>query len=68
MIHKTCDELHFEHHKARDIEDVQVKASAYAKKVVPLMDKLRAQVDDIEIITERKHWPCPTYNEILFYS
>jgi glutamine synthetase len=68
MIHKFCDELHAAHHAAREIEDGQKKANEYAKKVVPLMDKLRNQVDEIEIITERKHWPCPTYNEILFYA
>ena len=67
-IHKVCNELHVEHHKARDIEDSQERANAYSKKVIPLMRELRELVDGTEIICERKHWPVPTYNEILFYS
>ena len=67
-IHKLCDLLHQKHHQARDIEDGQKKADMYAEEVIPIMQKLRHWVDSMEIITERKHWPCPTYNEILFYA
>lgn len=67
-IHELCDELHVAHHKARDLEDGAKKAIEYADVVVPLMKDLRYWIDNMEIITERKHWPCPTYNEILFYS
>lgn len=67
-IHKLCDLLHQKHHQARDIEDGQKKADMYAKEVIPIMQELRHWVDSMEIITERKHWPCPTYNEILFYA
>ena len=67
-IHQLCDELHVMHHKTRDIKDAQAKADAYTNNVIPLMKKLRHQVDEIEIITKRNNWPCPTYNEILFYS
>ena len=28
---------------------------------------LRAAVDAMEIITDRDHWPVPTYNDMLFY-
>lgn len=67
-IHKLCDLLHQKHHQARDIEDGQKKADMYAEEVIPIMQELRHWVDSMEIITERKHWPCPTYNEILFYA
>ena len=66
-IHELCDELHRLHHTARAIEDGQEKANMYADEVIPVMTKLRKEVDEMEIITNRKHWPCPTYNEILFY-
>ena len=66
-IHELCDELHRVHHKARDVQDPQDKANMYADEVIPVMTKLRKEVDEMEIVTNRKHWPCPTYNEILFY-
>lgn len=66
-IHKLCDKLHEKHHAARDIEDAQEKANAYANEVVPIMDELRMWVDSMEIITQSSYWPCPTYNELLFY-
>ena len=66
-IHALCDELHVKHHVARDLQDAQEKANAYAEIVIPVMAKLRRWVDAMEIITESEHWPCPTYNEILFY-
>ncbi|MDO4841369.1 MAG: glutamine synthetase III [Phoenicibacter congonensis] len=67
-IHELCDLLHVKHHEARDLEDAQEKADMYADIVIPIMKDLRAQVDELEIITDRKYWPCPTYNEILFYA
>jgi glutamine synthetase len=35
-------------------------------KVIPLMDKLRAVGDDIEVLTPHEIWPLPTYREMLF--
>ena len=55
------------HHQAITIEDQQERANVYAHEIIPIMDKLRHAVDSMEIITDRDHWPVPTYNEILFY-
>lgn len=66
-IYDLVEKLDKLHHSTRDIEDDQKKATAYAEKVIPVMTDLRREVDTMEIITERKNWPCPTYNEILFY-
>ncbi|MGI6105442.1 MAG: glutamine synthetase III [Raoultibacter sp.] len=62
---KTLDELH---QSIRDMEDEQAKAKAYAEQVIPVMDKLRQAIDGLERITDRTHWPLPTYNKILFYA
>jgi glutamine synthetase len=35
-------------------------------KVIPLMTKLRALGDDIEVLTPHEIWPLPTYREMLF--
>ena len=57
-----------EHDAAEAIEDLQEQADAYAQKVIPAMEALRAEVDALECVVERDYWPVPTYNDILFYS
>ncbi|NHM14091.1 glutamine synthetase III family protein [Xiamenia xianingshaonis] len=52
---------------ANAIQDLQERAYAYAERVIPVMDALRAAVDEMEIIVDRAHWPVPTYNAMLFY-
>ena len=34
--------------------------------VLPAMRDLRKAADDLEQITDRKAWPFPTYDELLF--
>lgn len=67
-IRELVAELDEKHHFARNLSDPQEKANMYAHEVVPIMTKLRYVVDSAEIICERSYWPCPTYNEILFYA
>lgn len=65
---KCVRELIAQHDAAETIEDLQEQANAYAEKVIPAMEALRAEVDALECIVERDYWPVPTYNDILFYS
>jgi glutamine synthetase len=68
---KAIDDLLIEldetHHRVRVIADQQECANENASKVVPLMDKLRAEIDALEIVVGADHWPVPSYNDILFY-
>ena len=32
------------------------------------MEAVRAEVDALEILVSAKHWPVPSYNEMLFYA
>lgn len=57
-----------EHDSAEAIEDLQEQAYAYAEKVIPAMDALRAEIDALECVVENDYWPVPTYNDILFYN
>ena len=50
-----------------EIADQQERANEYAHRIIPIMEALRAAVDAMEIVTDRDHWPVPTYNDILFY-
>ena len=55
------------HHAALGLSDQQQRANKYAHEIVPIMEKLRAAVDEMEVVTDRDHWPVPTYNDMLFY-
>ena len=35
-------------------------------RINPAMDELRAPVDKLEVLVERKVWPMPTYGDLLF--
>ncbi len=55
------------HHACVAVEDEQEQANENAHTTLPIMDKLRAAVDAMEIVVDRDRWPVPTYNDILFY-
>ena len=42
------------------------KAYYYRDVIIPLMNRLRENTDNLELITDRSLWPIPTYKELLF--
>ena len=66
-IEEALDALNSAHLANVTIENQQERADDNAHHVLPLMDELRSAVDAMEIVVDDKHWPVPTYNEILFY-
>ena len=42
------------------------RAELYANKVLPVMNKLRAYVDDMETLTATEFWPMPNYGDMMF--
>jgi len=42
------------------------RSSMIRDKVLPAMDELRAPADEAETLTAKKHWPMPTYGDLLF--
>ena len=66
-IYDGLDALRDAHVKAEAIADSQEQANAYAHKVRPAMDALRAAVDAMEPIVASDYWPVPTYDDMLFY-
>ena len=42
------------------------KAFFYRDKIIPLMGSVRKNTDELELITDRKYWPMPSYRELLF--
>ena len=51
-----------ENHQGSEYEH----AKAYRDKVVPAMNKLREQADQLETMTDDDYWPLPKYRELLF--
>jgi len=64
--HKKAEALESEAAKARSISEVPKQAAAFRDKVFPALQKLRADVDELEGIAPRDLWPVPTYSDMLF--
>ncbi len=47
-------------------EEGQERAQFCHDKIVPAMNALRAPVDQMELLVDRKKWPVPTYGDLLF--
>ncbi|MDE2490721.1 MAG: glutamine synthetase III [Elusimicrobia bacterium] len=52
--------------KADALGDVEDKAEAYCGSVKPYFEKIRAQVDALELLLPAASWPVPKYREMLF--
>ena len=52
--------------KAEVIEDVEKRAFAFCDEVKPLFEKIRADVDALELMLPSDLWPVPKYREMLF--
>ena len=75
MLHEIAELLGETYKALKKLSDVHAKAVAmegkeqafYYKDVVKeAMDELRAPVDKLEVLVERKVWPMPTYGDLLF--
>jgi len=51
---------------ANKIEDMREKAMAYHDTVAPKMEKIRYQIDKLELIVSDELWTLPKYRELLF--
>jgi glutamine synthetase len=49
-----------------DIETIEKQAEAYRDKVIPVMNAVRADADELETVVDAEIWPLPTYVEMLF--
>ena len=46
--------------------DSEKRATAFAERVIPVMEKLRALVDEMETLTSAEFWPVPNYGDMMF--
>jgi len=65
-LHKKEAELLDELYAAEEKSDLLKKAHHYKDIVLPTMGQLRQLTDEMELLVSRKHWPLPTYGDLLF--
>ena len=45
----------------------EAKSRYFCDVVIPVMNALRADADELEASTAKSYWPYPTYSDMLFY-
>jgi len=65
-LHKKVTELYDALIEAGEKQDVFEKAGFFKDAVLTKMEELRKLTDELELIVSRKHWPFPTYGDLLF--
>ena len=54
--------IHATKHSANALENAQYERYI----IIPAMAKVREIADDLEMLVDKKHWPFPTYDDLLF--
>ena len=65
-IASASDELSHAIVKAKGISNEEEKSYTIRDNVIPLMQRLRASVDEAETICATSYWPVPVYGDLLF--
>lgn len=65
-IKVSVDELLTKMNHSKKIENSQKRANAYANEVKPIFARLRAYVDELEMMVDDEIWPLAKYRELLF--
>ena len=66
VIKESVDQMVEARKKANAIEEISKQSKVYCEEVVPYFDKIRYQVDKLELLVDNDLWPLPKYREILF--
>ena len=65
-MHKKVTELYSALCEAEEKQDALEKALFFKDAVRTKMEQLRELADELELLVSRKHWPFPTYGDLLF--
>ena len=52
--------------KSKEDNDILTRASFYCDSIFKAMSELRPVIDELETLVAKKHWPFPTYAELLY--
>jgi len=65
-IYNKLQKLEKELMSAKDVEEADKAAAFYKDKVIPAMNELRANVDEMEGLIPSSEWPVPSYGDLLY--
>jgi len=65
-LHKKEAELLHELYQGEEKANLLEKAYHYKDVVLSKMGEIRQLTDEMELMVSRKHWPLPTYGDLLF--
>ena len=65
-INSDVDNMVNERRKANRIDNMEKQAKTYCDKVIPFFEKIRENVDGLELLVDDEEWPLPKYREMLF--
>ena len=66
QLYRYMEQLQAAMDKVSAITDVAETAQYYCHIVLDVMQKLRSVADELELYTDKRWWPYPSYGEILF--
>ena len=66
LMQRALTDLRDYEYGATAIKDAKERAFYYKSHIVPAMEALRAPADVLEGLVDIKHWPFPTYGELMF--
>lgn len=66
LARKSFHKLDEEVRKVSAIADIEEKAFAYHRQIVPVMKDLRDFVDELEMLVDKEYWPMPSYGDLIF--
>lgn len=53
--------------EANKVEDMAIRAKMYCTNVLPVMEQIRENADNLEMVVDDELWPLPKYRELLFF-
>ncbi len=65
-IRKNITDMTTARKAANKMEREKDQAKAYCNNVKPFFEKIRYDVDKLELLVDNKNWPLPKYREMLF--
>jgi glutamine synthetase len=66
LIRKLSEQMREARKKANQIDDPRKQAGEYSSQVLPFFQKIRREVDKLELVISDEYWPLPKYRELLF--
>ena len=66
LIESGIEELVNARKVANKIENQRERAIAYHDTIAPKMEKIRYQIDKLELVVSDELWTLPKYRELLF--